>query len=102
MQGLLLGAILAATDGAAVFALLRGARLPARVSLTLEGESAFNDPVAVVLVLLLIELFTHPAPDGWHIALFLVRELNIVFFAVLLSAAVQGMAVQALARRISR
>jgi hypothetical protein len=32
---------------AAVFALLRGTRLPTRLSRTLEGEAGFNDPIAV-------------------------------------------------------
>ena len=44
-EGLLLGAILSPTDGAAVFALLRGVRLPRRLSLMLEGEAGLNDPV---------------------------------------------------------
>src|SRR5206468_4998620 len=43
-EGLLLGAILSATDGAAVFALLRGSRVPARLARALEGEAGFNDP----------------------------------------------------------
>src|SRR5689334_14361227 len=40
-QGLLLGAILSATDGAAVFALLRESRLPLRLARILEGEAGF-------------------------------------------------------------
>ena len=40
LEGLLLGSILAASDGAAVFALLRGANLPPRVARTLEGKPA--------------------------------------------------------------
>ena len=77
LEGLLLGAILAATDGAAVFALLRGVRLPSRLRRTLEGESGLNDPVAVLLVLVVIDLITKPDHSGWSIAWFLAHELVI-------------------------
>jgi cell volume regulation protein A len=77
LEGLLLGAILSATDGAAVFALLRGIRLPRRLRRTLEGESGFNDPVAVLLVLVAIALITKPHYGAWDTALFLARELAI-------------------------
>ena len=51
LEGLLLGAIVVATDGAAIFAMLRGSTLRRRLARTLEGEAGFNDPVAVLLVL---------------------------------------------------
>ena len=60
LEGLLLGAILASTDGAAIFALLRGSTLRRRLARTLEGESGFNDPVAVLLVLGFIEWIQEP------------------------------------------
>lgn len=76
-EGLLLGAILAATDGAAVFALLRGTWLPRRLSRTLEGEAGFNDPVAVLLVLVVIELILNSHYEVADVATFLVRQVGV-------------------------
>src|SRR4051812_42911217 len=60
LEAFLVGSILAATDGAAVFALLRGSTLRRRLAKTLEGESGLNDPVAVLLVTALIAAITEP------------------------------------------
>ena len=55
LPALLLGSTVAATDAAAVFAVLRGSQLPRRLARTLEGESGMNDPVAILLVIGCIE-----------------------------------------------
>ncbi|HEX8051539.1 MAG TPA: potassium/proton antiporter, partial [Thermoleophilaceae bacterium] len=58
--GLLLGAIVSATDGAAIFGLLRNSTLERKLARTLEGESGLNDPVAILLVLGFIEWIEEP------------------------------------------
>jgi cell volume regulation protein A len=62
-EGLLVGAIVAGTDGAAIFALLRGSTLRRRLARTLEGESGLNDPIAVLLVLGFIHHLQNPQYD---------------------------------------
>ena len=77
LEALLLGSTVAATDAAAVFAVLRGSTLRRRIARTLEGESGVNDPVAVLLVLGCIEAIKHPdfgVPDAIWLA---VKELSI-------------------------
>jgi potassium/hydrogen antiporter len=76
-EGLLLGAILSSTDGAAIFALLRGSTLSRKLARTLEGESGFNDPVAVVLVVGFIDLLTHRGYDIGDFLVLAVRQLGI-------------------------
>lgn len=76
-EGLLLGAILSATDGAAIFALLRGSTLSRKLARTLEGESGLNDPMAVLLVLGFINLLTTPRYGAADMVLLFVRELGI-------------------------
>jgi potassium/hydrogen antiporter len=77
LEALLVGSILAGTDGAAVFALLRGSTLRRRLAKTLECESGLNDPVAVLLVVALIAAITE-AGYGFGDAVWLfVRQLGI-------------------------
>lgn len=71
LEGFLLGAVLASTDAAAVFLLLhgRGTEIGRRVSATLEAESGINDPMAVFLTVLSVELLLDPALEpSWYAA----------------------------------
>ncbi len=50
LEGLIIGSAIAATDSAAIFAVLRGSNLRRKIARSLEGESGMNDPVALLLV----------------------------------------------------
>jgi cell volume regulation protein A len=50
LEALIIGSAVAATDSAAIFAVLRGSTLRKRLARSLEGESGMNDPVALLLV----------------------------------------------------
>jgi NhaP-type Na+/H+ and K+/H+ antiporter len=60
-EALLLGAVLAPTDSAAVFSVLRRLPLPPVLAGMLEGESGLNDPPAVLAVTLLSTVGKAPA-----------------------------------------
>jgi cell volume regulation protein A len=75
-ESLLMGSVVASTDAAAVFFLIhaRGLRLRPRVSATLEIESGTNDPFAIFLTLLLVELLLYGPQPWWSIAIGLVAK----------------------------
>lgn len=81
LEGLLVGAILSSTDGAAIFALLRGSTLRRRLARTLEGESGFNDPIAVLLVLGFIEWIELPDYGVDDLLLLFVMQIAIGLIA---------------------
>ncbi len=56
--GLLLGAIVSATDPVAVMAIFKELQAPKRLSVLVEGESLFNDATAIVLFGILVAMLT--------------------------------------------
>jgi cell volume regulation protein A len=94
LEALLVGSILAGTDGAAVFALLRGSTLRRKLAKTLEAESGLNDPVAVLLVVALIAAITEPHYTVADALWLFVRQLGIGAAAGLLVGRLGVMALQ--------
>src|SRR3954454_9679744 len=77
LEGMLVGAAIAATDSAAIFAVLRRSTLEKRLARSLEGESGMNDPVALLLVIGFIEWIQEPGFGLANMAGLLALKLGI-------------------------
>ncbi len=77
LEGLIVGSAIAATDSAAIFAVLRGSQLKRRLARTLEGESGMNDPIAVLLVTGFIAWLEEPGYGLADMALEFAGDLGI-------------------------
>lgn len=75
LEGLLLGAILAPTDAAATFNVLRGKGLPARLRAVLETESGTNDPVSINLTLVLTAVLVSGSANWLSLSSSIVLQL---------------------------
>lgn len=69
---LMMGAIISSTDAAAVFMMLRQRSIQPIVAATLEVESAANDPAAILLTVLFIQILTG---ETQHFSAFLLKFL---------------------------
>src|SRR5262245_39565044 len=78
LESFLLGAVVAETDAAAVFATLRFTQIRRRVARTLEAESGGNDPMAIALTLGLIAWIESPDTYGFaDLTLEVVQQLGL-------------------------
>ena len=91
LESLLLGSIVASTDAAAVFSLLRAGNrnIRERVRNTLEIESGSNDPIAIFLTLAFVQMISADAALeagelALSVALGFLREMGIGVFAGLI------------------
>jgi len=77
LESLLIGAIISSTDAAAVFSVLRarGTKLKGKIKPLLELESGSNDPAAIILTIILIQLIQAQDVSASNIIFFLVLQL---------------------------
>ncbi len=78
LESILLGAVVASTDAAAVFSTLRFTHIRRRLARTLEAESGGNDPMAIALTLGLIAWIEHPDTYGFgDLVMLVVRQIGL-------------------------
>ena len=91
-QGLVFGALVAATDPIAVVALFRELNIPVRLSTLIEGESLMNDGTAIVLLSLVLEAVTGQSSGA--------RALVLQFLVIVLGGALLGVVTGLVASRL--
>ena len=77
LESFLLGAVVASTDAAAVFATLRFTSIRRRLARTLEAETGGNDPMAIALTIGLIEWIQDPSFATPDLLLLVVQQLGL-------------------------
>jgi cell volume regulation protein A len=97
---LLVGAILASTDAAAVFSVLRRTPLPRRLTGLLEAEAGFNDaPVVILVVALASQAAQSPTSSGSHASWW---QLTLIAAAELAGGAATGLLIGYAGGRLMR
>ncbi|MDQ3759694.1 MAG: potassium/proton antiporter [Actinomycetota bacterium] len=96
LGGLIIGAAVASSDSAAIFAVLRGSSLRRNLARTLEGESGLNDPIAVLLVVGFIDWIQMPDYGIADMAV----ELSIKLSIGLVAGVLVGFGARAAFRRL--
>jgi CPA1 family monovalent cation:H+ antiporter len=86
-EGFLVGAMVAATDPAAVLSTFRRARVPARLATMVEMESLVNDGTGIVLFALALEMLDGGGSLGGSIAGFVVSVVGSTVLGALLGSA---------------
>jgi len=83
---LLFGALISPTDPIAVMSILRKAGVPESLETKITGESLFNDGVAVVVFLVILEVATgsHEVTAVWVTGLFMKEVLGGLVFGLLI------------------
>lgn len=64
-RSLLLSVVISSTDAAATFSILRRQALPPRLGSMIEVESAANDPMAILMTLVVVEALASGESRGW-------------------------------------
>jgi potassium/hydrogen antiporter len=78
LEAVLLGAVVASTDAAAVFSTLRFTHIQRRLARTLEAESGGNDPMAIALTIGFIAWIERPGGYGVDdLAVLVVRQIGL-------------------------
>lgn len=73
----LIGAAIAPTDPAVTFSVLAGREVHGDSATILEGESGFNDPAGIALMVGLVELATHPGSSFATVVWDFAREMGV-------------------------